>query len=390
MIAAHARPVLLAIPLFLGLSCAPQPVPTCAAEAVEGCVVTQQACELVAGAPTCVRCGSGTRVDPASGTCEPLVGTPLRHDFPENATAPGEEISGLCRSWTLNNDEELWVTAVELEQDELSHHSNWIFAPDDRFEGPDGVWDCDERGYDQLTGAIAGGVLYAQSTQATHEVQAFAPGAAIRIPPHSRIISDIHVLNTTGAAARGHLSLTIYTVPRSEVTAALTPFHIEYHPLDIPARGRVRYVAECPIGSEIETQLGGEPYTLRLHYSLPHTHSLGTRVFLEAVGGAHDGESLVDVRGYNGEARGVLYDPPIDLSDVETLRFGCEFENPRSENVGYGIGDQEMCEMLGFVEGPVAFESRVSERVPAGEEDGMQVARGPCQTLVIPWTGRGL
>ena len=372
------------------LSCAPTPAPTCDPGAIAACVVTQAACSIVAGAPVCAPCAAGTRVAPQSGTCEPLPGTALRHDFPENATMPGEEISGLCRSWTLHNEEELWVTAVELEQDELSHHSNWIFAPDSRFDGPDGIWPCDERGYDQLSGAIAGGVLYAQSTQATHEVQAFAPGAAIRIPPHARIISDIHVLNTTAGPARGHVALTIYTVPRAEVTSALTPFHIEYHPLDIPARGSVRYVAECPIGSEIDTQPGGEPYTLRLHYSLPHTHALGTRVFLEAVGGAHDGESLLDVHGFNGEARGLLYDPPIDLSDVETLRFGCEFENPRSENVGYGIGDQEMCEMLGFVEGPVAFESRVSERVAMGEADGMQVAGGPCETLVIPWTGRGL
>ena len=47
------------------------------------------------------------------------------------------------------------------------------------------------------------------------------------------------------------------------------------------------------------------------------------------VGGAHDGESILDVYGYNGEARGILHDPPIDLSDITGLRFGCEFENPR-------------------------------------------------------------
>jgi hypothetical protein len=49
-----------------------------------------------------------------------------------------------------------------------------------------------------------------------------------------------------------------------------------------------------------------------------------------------------------------------------------------------------MCEMLGFIEGPVAFESRVSERVPMGEEGGMRIDGGPCETLVIPWMGRGL
>ena len=126
------------------------------------------------------------------------------------------------------------------------------------------------------------------------------------------------------------------------------------------------------------------------HYSLPHTHSLGTRVFLQAIGGAHDGEMLVDVGGYNGEARGLLHDPVIDLSDVVSLRFGCEFENPRDENVGYGIGDQEMCEMLGFIESPLVFESRVSTRVDMGTDGAFSVAGGACETLLVPWDGRGL
>ena len=282
------------------------------------------------------------------------------------------------------------MNAVELEQDEQSHHSNWMFAPEANFDGPDGLWPCADRGYDQLTAAVAGGVLYAQSTQATHEVQVFGAGTAIRIPRRSRILSSVHVLNTTGAPARGHMALTIYTLPRSEVTIALAPFHMEYHDLDIPAHGSVRYIAECAIGREFNEYRMGAPWMLRLHYSLPHTHSLGTRVFLQAIGGAHDGEMLLDVGAYNGEARGLLHDPPIDLSDVTSLRFGCEFENPRDENVGYGIGDQEMCEMLGFIETPLVFESRVSTAVPLAPDGTMPVSGGACETLLIPWDGRGL
>ena len=86
---------------------------------------------------------------------------------------------------------------MELEQSEASHHSNWTFVPDDQFTGPDGSWKCKDRGYSQLTAALQGGVLYAQSTQATREVQKFPDGVVVRIPPRSRIISDVHVLNTT-------------------------------------------------------------------------------------------------------------------------------------------------------------------------------------------------
>lgn len=361
----------------------------CDPEDLADCVANQRACVVLGDLPGCVPCEPGTRVN-AAGVCAPLPGTPLTHAFPEIDVMAGEEISGLCRSWTLNNEEELWVAAVELSQDELSHHSNWTFMPDSSFPGDDGIWPCAERDYDQLSGALAGGVLFAQSTQATHEVQAFVPGAAIRLPPHARIIGDVHILNTGTTPNVGNVDLSLYTIPRSDVRAALVPFHIDYYALNIPARSSARFVADCALRSDFEAALAGTPLTLRLHYALPHTHALGTRVFLQAVGGARDGEVLLDVGDYNGEARGLLYDPPIDLSDLSGLRFGCEFENPRDEPVGYGIGDQEMCEMLGFIEAPVAFETRVNERTELPPEDGMPVFGGACETFVIPWDGRGL
>jgi len=49
-----------------------------------------------------------------------------------------------------------------------------------------------------------------------------------------------------------------------------------------------------------------------------------------------------------------------------------------------------MCEMLGFIESPVAFETRVEERTTLPEDDGMPVSGGPCSTFVIPWMDRGL
>jgi hypothetical protein len=116
---------------------------------------------------------------------------------------------------------------------------------------------------------------------------------------------------------------------------------------------------------------------------------LGTRFFLQAVGGSRDGEYLLDVYGFNGEARGRFFDPAIDLSGITSLRFGCEFENPRAETVGWGFGDQEMCEMLGFIESPpVAFESRVSDAEPLADDGDVQVFSSACTSLMIPWADK--
>src|SRR5262245_61759397 len=129
---------------------APGAAPACAAADVQRCAATQMACAMMAGAAQCVRCGAGQHPD-GTGSCAPIPGTARPHDFPMQTIASGKESLDQCRSWTLANNEDLWVVGVELTQNELSHHSNWTFAPETRFPGPDGIWPCKDRGYDQLS-----------------------------------------------------------------------------------------------------------------------------------------------------------------------------------------------------------------------------------------------
>src|SRR6185295_1378344 len=113
------------------------------------------------GGAACGACPEGTYRD-KSGGCEAVGGEPLSHDFPAVTSTPGQEQLGQCRSWTVGNDDDLWVNAVELVQDEDSHHSNWVFVPEDQFDGPDGIWGCGDRGYDFYLAVAAGGLLYSQ------------------------------------------------------------------------------------------------------------------------------------------------------------------------------------------------------------------------------------
>jgi hypothetical protein len=353
---------------------APEPE-ACSAEEAASCLENQKGCADA----ECVDCAVGSYAQ-ASGQCVPIAGEAWKHSFDEFTAEPGEEISGLCQSWTLGNDEDLWVNAVELTQNQASHHSNWTFVPEDKFDGPDGVWNCDDREYDQLTAAIVGGVLYAQSTQATKEVQKFPDGAAVKIPARSRIIGDVHIINASNEKVTGRANLAIYAVPEASVSSRLRPFHMTYHGLAIPPLASSRFHGTCEVGKEYEEK-NQKPLPLKLFYALPHTHSLGTRFFFEASGGKHDGMSLLDISGYNGEARGKLYDPPVDLTGLGGLRFGCEFENPRDEVIHYGLGDQEMCEMLGFIESPIAFESRIDEALEDGLDGDIQVFTGNCDSI---------
>jgi len=54
-------------------------------------------------------------------------------------------------------------------------------------------------------------------------------------------------------------------------------------------------------------------------------------------------------------------------------------------NVKWGFGDQEMCELLGFADTLVAFESSVDTATPDGNAGSMQLFTGPCSTIAFKW-----
>jgi hypothetical protein len=353
--------------------------PGCAAM-LPSCLAVQKIC---AAGPACQACPDG-QYAASNGVCSP-IGTAMTHDFAEFTAQGGQEILGLCQSWTLDNSTELWINAVELDQNEASHHSNWLFVPDDKYPGPDGVWPCSDRGYDQLTAAIAGGVLYAQSTQATHEVQKFVNGAAVRIPPWSRIISDVHILNAAPTPVTGHARLSLYPLPLAQVKIKLVPFHLVFSKLDIPPTATSRSQAKCDVDSSFQSAVN-HALDAKVYYILPHFHALGRHFFVKRMGGAHDGQVVFDATGAAGEARGRAMDPPIDLAGDDGMAFGCDFQNDTPDPVHYGFGNQEMCELLGFADSPLAWESTVTAvGADTSAAGALPTYTGPCSTLAFQY-----
>jgi len=344
------------------------------------CLASQQGCVTDGQGSHCVACTSGQYAAP-NGSCTQIAGTPLAHDFAQFTTDAGQEVLGLCQSWTLDNATELWVNAVELEQDEASHHSNWTFVPDDKYDGGDGVWKCADRNYSQLTAALAGGVLYAQSTQAAREVQKFPNAAAVRIPPYSRIIGDVHLLNVGAKPVTGHAKLTLYTLAPSDVAVKLVPFHLTYDGLDLPPQADSRFTGSC----ELDNLFPSGKLDMKIYYILPHTHALATRFFVNVLGGPNDGKSMLETHGFDSGAHGRAFDPPYDMSSAQGITFGCQYTNPRPVDVKWGFGDQEMCELLGFAAMNVAFESKVPAAYSDGKDGNVQLFSAKCTTLVFPW-----
>lgn len=323
---------------------------------------------------------SGSPCDPTKQTCS------YGADVSTMTVAAGHEDEDTCQSWTLNNKTELWVHSITQMNDGAYHHANWFFVPDDQFKLPDGTWPCGANNFDEVVAALQGGYLFALSTQSHAETQTLPDGAAIRIPPYSRIIGASHLLNASDADIKTTMHLEIDTIPPAEVTAKLAPGRIQYHDLHIDPTTKSSFTTECDIASAMAGL--HQPFEYKLMYTLTHYHQLGMYQQLEIMGGPMDGTVVMRHDGYGNNA-GTSIDQPIDLAAIGAtgLRMTCGYDNPRSAEVGWGIGDQEMCVIALQAVTTIGFEGNVDDGTDVrGNVVGGEVQHtGACHMTAFPW-----
>lgn len=310
----------------------------------------------------------------------------VTHAFEDITLGPGEEIPADCVSWTLNNEQALYVNTVTLANGGAYHHSNWFVVPEEAYAGPDGRWLCSEREFSEDIASVIGTVLFAQSTQSVVEEQKFAPGVVVKIPPRHKIVSAIHLLNPALRDHDTYLRLSLGLIHPREVDVILSAFRLNYGALDIPPQSEARFTAECDL-SAIFDAIIQKPFELKLHWVLPHYHYLGNYFSVEILGGPRDGEVIHSIESFNAEPNGKALVPPIDLgaAGAHGLRMTCGYRNPRDESVRFGVGDQEMCVMLGLAESEMLMSANVgADNQVDGVVDGIVMNSGPCVGIGAP------
>ncbi len=321
---------------------------------------------------------------PGGDTFVNTTGQTLAHRMGPWTVPAGGERSADCESWTLDNEEPLYVNTVDFTTSTGMHHSNWFFVPEASYQGPDGTWACRSRNFDQGAASLVGGVFFAQSTQVTAEAQRFPAGTAIVVPPRSRIIGQLHMLNASPQPRQITMAFTVRTLARSEVRTRLSPFYIEYGPLEIAPRGRTELSVECDL-DERSRMLTGAPLAMRFFYGLAHYHELGSRMAVTVLGGAMNGRTLYETEVRQGDSWARTMEPAIDVGGARGLRLTCVFDNPRSATVRYGIGDQEMCIWFGFTDSAYQWAGRATSAgramIRTEVRDGVTHRTAPCSEL---------
>ncbi|MCA9580332.1 MAG: hypothetical protein KC416_00980 [Myxococcales bacterium] len=323
-----------------------------------------------------IGCDSGSTGEPGD------MGQTLTHTFESLTIKPGEEFKFVCQSWTLNNEEPIFVNSVTQTNGGAWHHSNWYFVPERKFDGPDGTWDCVDRGFDNLVASGAGGVLFAQSTQATEETQKFPDGMAVRIPPRARVIGDIHLLNASADTLNTALSFEIATIPEDQVETELFPMSFTNIHLNLEPRAESHFVMDCDIEEQFRVKFGGRP-DFNIYYVLPHYHDLGNLFRIEAIGGEDGDKTIFETNSGIGDPLGMTLTPPFAMNGATRLRLTCGYDNPRDERVGVGFGDQEMCIFLAYTDAPAKIGAFTVDNKFVKKEGAVYMNDSQCGAVVL-------
>ena len=294
---------------------------------------------------------------------------------------PNAEITDLCVQITLNNDTDWYVNKVELETGGGFHHSNWDFVPAEDpahgvigvFPGPDGVFKCADRNFDQAIGALKGGTLFAQSTQAANDVQQFPAGAALRIPKHSKLVSTIHLLNASDSPVHVTPKMTLTTIEYAAVDKLMAGLAFEDHALAIPPNKQSKFSVECDLSQSWTNlynlkQVDSPIPNFSIYYTLAHYHKTGTGMTVEAIKPDHTSTLVFETSSQIGDSLGEALDPPFDFTGYSGIRFSCSYYNNTDRPLTWGQGDEEMCAFLGFTDSTYLWGGgAVNDDDPAGD-----------------------
>ncbi|HEU0032367.1 MAG TPA: hypothetical protein VFQ53_17165 [Kofleriaceae bacterium] len=297
------------------------------------------------------------------GACGSSDPEPYVLAFGPYTIAPSQEVTDQCVQITLHNDDYVYINAVELTTGPGFHHSNWFYVPERTFEGEDGTFTCDDRDFNEPVAAIFGGVLFAQSTQAPHEIQQFPDGVAIKIPPHFKLVTQIHLLNATENTLELSPTIKLTPIPKASVDKTLAGISFQNQALALPPDKASRFTVECDLAPTHEMLFGTDP-DFKIYYALAHYHELGTGLTVEAVKPDGTSATVYTTTTHVGDALGGPIEPAFDMTGYTKLRFWCDFYNPRAETVTWGVGDQEMCVFLAFSDSPYNWGGGVNEPEP--------------------------
>ena len=288
---------------------------------------------------------------------------------PPRSMKPGEEVD-FCLAWPFPRFQNHVVYAGRLYTTKGLHHSNLISKPVDASVGPNPYPGCHPGASDPFSQlpAVIPEVLFANSTQVSgEETLAFPPGKGYPVDPSRELVTRMHLLNPTAETQLVEVAYDFFTMPAAFLVDEVAPFLLQVDDFDVPPHSTGVVGSTCPV-------FGGNVVEM-----MPHTHKLATRFTVDLLDLQGKPNRVIDNGAFDSQSHIQIYQPGIDLSNTASMKFECTFANTTNHNVVYGLGQNEMCILFGYIH-PVK-----------NQFIGHSTYQGkPCQAMEIGLFRRGL
>ncbi len=289
-----------------------------------------------------------------------------------------------CQSWQIPDIKNRWIYSAMIHVTPGMHHATLYGVPiNTEFPSqpyPHCTGSADGfvfgRMFSQLQGTdatpIVPKLLFASSTQVIGieaERFSFAEGYAYEIPTGYQVMADVHLQNTTPEAVHVEAAWDFFTMPVDLVTNPAAMFVFVMFNFVLPPRAQTSLRATCNwAGGEVlaiqphthqwatgfETSFGSSPLTTYANMVSPEVTDTGDHVFTPSV-------SPYDRQGTGLTDSDIeLYDPPIGTDGMNAVQFQCHFNNTTDHDMCFGVAQNEMCFLFGYVSPPEAQRFGVS------------------------------
>lgn len=252
---------------------------------------------------------------------------------------PGEEIS-TCLSWPYPAIKNTLVYSARVYATPGLHHSNVIAKPVNKELGPNPYPECNPGADDPFSEMpeVIPDVLFASSTQVSgREELVLAKGLAFRIDPTREIATNYHLLNAGSEPQRIEVAYDFFTMPDAYLEHEVAPFAMQVNDFLIPPHTTQEVGTTCRV-------FGGEVVSI-----MPHYHQFAERYVTEIVPPQGEARIVYEDTGFDTDSDILTYDPPLSLDTYDSLRFGCRFNNTTDHDIQFGLGENEMCVLFGYL-----------------------------------------
>jgi Copper type II ascorbate-dependent monooxygenase, C-terminal domain len=239
----------------------------------------------------------------------------------------------------LNNPTDIYVNKIRSVGRAGTHHfvlSSMTESPNFPMPPADVMIDQNnmDGSFNLLSSTNRDAILYeAQNSDYTLELPA---GYALRLAPNTKLMTNPHYFNKTDKVRFGEVYCNIYTQPKSSVIHVLENGESDGNAtLILPPNKETTLTNDFIMEKKTE-----------IIVMTPHYHQRGKKFEVQIIGGARNGEVILESYDYQHPVLANFINKPLILEKGEGLRTIVTYNNESSRTIKYGVTSEDEMNFL--------------------------------------------